>query len=137
LKSSPFIALLLAFAALATQFAGAGRDEPIQNRSDIPLAWNAEGQPTLERVQRAIIAGCARRGWQCRVTQPGEINAVLHVRQHMAESRITYDTQKFSVTYANSAELRHNGTKNTIHRKYNLWVLNLINDIQSAIAAAQ
>jgi hypothetical protein len=55
----------------------------------------------------------------------------------MAEALIAFDTQIFSVSYVNSTELRYNAAKNTIHRKYNLWVANLIMDINGAIALIQ
>ena len=137
MKSSPFAALMMAIVAFATQSAGISRDESIQNPANIPISWNADGQPTLERIQRAMIAGCAQRGWQCKAENPGEIRAVLHVRQHMAEALIAFNTESFSISYVNSSELRYNATKKTIHRKYNLWVVNLIMDINSAIAAIQ
>jgi hypothetical protein len=137
MKHSPIAALLLVVVAFTTQLAGINRDEPIKNPADIPISWNADGKPTLERIQRAMIAGCAKRGWQCQAVKPGEIRGVLHVRQHMAEALITFNTESFSISYVNSSELRYNATKKTIHRKYNLWVVNLITDINSAIAAIQ
>jgi hypothetical protein len=137
MKPSPYAALMMTVVAFAAQPAWAGRDEPIQNPANIPVSWNAVGKPSIERIQRAIIAGCAQRGWQCQATKPGEIRAVLHVRQHMAEALITFNTESFSISYVNSSELRYNATKKTIHRKYNLWVVNLITDINSAISAIQ
>jgi hypothetical protein len=134
---SKFASLLLVIIAFSTQLAGISRDEPIKNPTDIPFSWNAEEKPTIEQVQRAIIAGCAQRGWKCQATKPGEIRAVLHLRQHMAETLIAFNTESFSVSYVNSYELRYNGVKRTIHRKYNLWVANLINDINAAIATIQ
>ena len=134
----PSIAMLvIAGVGLTGQPAWAGRDEPIQNPSNIPISWNTDGKPTLERIQRAIIAGCAQRGWQCTAVKPGEIRAVLHVRQHMAEALIAFSTKDFSITYINSSELRYDRAKKTIHRKYNLWVVNLITAINAAIAAIQ
>jgi len=135
MKSSPFAVLMMAVVAFATQSAGISRDEPIQNPANIPISWNAEGKPPLERIQHAIIAGCAQRGWQCMAVKPGEIRAVLYVRQHMAESLIAFNTESFSISYVNSSELRYDAVKKTIHRKYNLWVVNLITDINAAIAA--
>ncbi len=55
----------------------------------------------------------------------------------MAESLITFDTESYSIRYVNSSELRYDGVKMTIHRKYNHWVSNLIMDINAAIAAIQ
>lgn len=129
--------LVLAGTGFGAQPAWAGRDEPVQNPTNIPISWNADGKPTLERLQRAIIAGCAQRGWQCKAVKPGEIRALLYVRQHMAEALIAFSTESFSISYVNSTELRYDGVKKTIHRKYNLWVVNLITDINAAIAAIQ
>ena len=140
MKSLPRVLLLFAFLgciAAPAAISGISRDEAIQNPSNIPVSWNATGKPTPERIQRAIIAGCARRSWQCTPAMPGEIRAVLYVRQHMAEALIKFDTASFSITYVNSTELRFNAAKKTIHRKYNLWVINLITDINAAIAAIQ
>lgn len=128
--------LLLIVIAFSTQLAGISRDEPIRNPTDIPISWTGEGKPTIELIQRAIIAGCAQRGWMCQAIKPGEIRAVLLVRKHMAEALISFDTESFSVTYVNSTELRYDAAENTIHRKYNQWVANLIMDINGAIAMA-
>jgi hypothetical protein len=128
--------LLLVVIALAAQPAAAGRDEPIKNPTDIPISWNGDGKPTIELIERAIVAGCAQRGWACRATKPGEIRAVLHLRKHMAEALISFNTESFSITYVNSTELRYDAAENTIHRKYNQWVANLIMDINGAIAIA-
>jgi hypothetical protein len=107
--------LMLALLPLLVQPAIA-RDAPLENPSDIPVAWSAAG-------------------WQCRPVEPGKIRAVLLVRQHMAESLITFDTEKYSVTYVDSRELRYDPEKNEIHRKHNLWVANLIGDINKSIAS--
>lgn len=113
----------------------ATRDDPIVNPSGIPIAWNKAREPTIDEIGRAIVTGCGTRNWQCGITRPGEIRAVLFVRQHMAESRIEYDTKTFSIAYINSSELRYNARKNTIHRKYNIWIGSLAGDINAAIAA--
>jgi len=127
--------IMFAISMALAQQAAAGRDEPVKNPSNIPIAWNKARMPAIEEIGRAIVTGCAARGWQCGVTRPGEIRAVLYVRKHMAESRIVFDTSTFAIDYVNSSELMHDATANTIHRKYNLWVANLISDINSAIAA--
>lgn len=127
---------LLPLALLVSQPAIA-RDAPLENPSGIPIAWNKPEPPTLEAIQRAIISGCAVRRWQCQAVKPGEIRAVLLVRKHMAESRITFDTKTYSVTYVDSRELRYDPETNEIHRKYNMWVANLIGDINGKIAAVQ
>jgi hypothetical protein len=136
MKSSLIVTILLPLLAFATQPAVAGRDEPIRNPANIAISWNAEGKPSIELIQRAIIAGCAQRGWACQAIKPGEIRAVLHLRQHMAEALISFNTEGFSVKYVDSTELRYDAAENTIHRKYNQWIANLILDINGAIAIA-
>jgi hypothetical protein len=129
------IPALLCLAAVVACPAGA-RDAPLVNPANIPVGWTKDREPTLDEISNAILKGCSRRGWQCGITKPGEIRAVLLVRKHMAESRIDYDTKSFSITYVDSRELRYDPVKNEIHRKYNGWVNNLIADINAAIAAS-
>lgn len=127
--------LVLAAASLVVAGPAIARDAPLVNPSGIPVPWSKSRAPTLEEIGGAIVKGCGVRGWSCSITKPGEIRAVLHVRQHMAESRIDYDTKTFSVTYVDSKELRYDPVKNEIHRKYNGWVNNLIADINTSIAS--
>jgi hypothetical protein len=136
MTNSTTASLLLIVIAFSTQLAGVSRDEPVKNPTDIPLSWSGDGKPTIELIQRAIIAGCAQRGWACQAIRPGEIRAVLHLRKHMAEALVSFNTETFSVRYVDSAELRYDAAENTIHRKYNQWVANLITDINGAMAIA-
>lgn len=131
----PVFTTLLGAALLALAVPAAGRDDPIVNPSGVPIAWSHSREPTLEEIGRGIVTGCARRLWQCAITRPGQVRAVLMVRQHMAEARIDYDVKMLSVTYVDSRELRYNAAKNEIHRKYNLWITNLIGDINRSIAS--
>jgi hypothetical protein len=136
MTNSTTASLLLIVIAFSTQLAGVSRDEPVKNPTDIPLSWSGDGKPTIELIQRAIIAGCAQRGWACQAIRPGEIRAVLHLRKHMAEALVSFNTETFSVRYVDSAEPRYDAAENTIHRKYNQWVANLITDINGAMAIA-
>lgn len=129
-----FVALLGAGLLFLAAPAG-GRDDPLVNPSNVPIAWGHPREPTLDEIGRGIVTGCARRLWQCSITRPGQVRAVLMVRQHMAEARIDYDTKTLSVTYVDSRELRYDAKRNEIHRKYNLWVTNLIGDINRSIAS--
>jgi hypothetical protein len=63
MTNSTTASLLLIVIAFSTQLAGVSRDEPVKNPTDIPLSWSGDGKPTIELIQRAIIAGCAQRGW--------------------------------------------------------------------------
>src|SRR5262245_11820588 len=121
------LGLLLAYPAIAR--------DVIANPSGIPVPWSKERDATSEDIGRAIVKGCSVRGWSCRIESPGKIRAVLHVRRHMAETTIDYDTKTYSITYVDSRELDYDSTTQKIHRKYNGWINNLIADINEAIAA--
>ncbi len=82
-----------------------------------------------------MLAGCSQR-WVCGSIGPGKIRAVLFIRGHMAEVLISFDTKSFSIDYVTSTDLRYNAKKNTIHQKYNLWVVHLISDINEGVVAS-
>jgi len=107
----------------------------IVDPSGIPVPWSKDREATSDEIGRAIVKACGARGWSCRIEKPGSIRAVLHVRRHMAESRIAYDTKTYSITYVDSRELDYDPATRKIHRKYNGWINNLIADINEAIAA--
>lgn len=125
---------IVAAGLLAGTPARAGRDAPIEDLVDVPVATVSGNPVTLDALARAIAAGCARRGWVCEVTSPGEIKGLLNIRSHRAEVRIPYDSNKYSILYVSSENLRYDAEEKTIHRNYNKWVANLRNDINSAIA---
>jgi len=58
-----------------------------------------------------------------------------YVGRHMAECLIKFDTSTFSITYVNSSTLLYDAEENKIHRNYNLWVAELINNINVAISS--
>lgn len=128
-------ALMLMLGLAITQPAIAGRTEPIKNPSDIPIAWNKAREPTIDVIGRAIVSGCAVGEWQCGIAKPGVIRAVFYKGRHMAESRIEFDTSTFAIRYVNGSTLLYDAKKNAIHRSYNLWVAELIANINAAITA--
>lgn len=83
----------------------------------------APGKVTMQQVEKAIYRGAADRGWTVRRLEPGNLEATIHVRYHMAMVQITHDTETFSITYKDSRNLGYDGTQ--IHRNYNRWILNL------------
>jgi len=129
-------AILLALALLVAMPAYAGRDAPIFNVTDTPVSWMPGADMSADKVARAIITACARLGWVCTIAAPGEIAGRLNLRSHQADVRIPYSAEKYSILYVSSENLRYDATKNTIHRNYNNWVLNLQRQINAEFAAA-
>ena len=83
----------------------------------------APGNVSMQQVEKAIYRGAADRGWTVRRLAPGLLEAKIQARAHMAVVRITHDARTFSITYKDSRNLQHDGTR--IHRNYNRWILNL------------
>lgn len=83
----------------------------------------APGNVSMQQVEKAIYRGAADRGWTVQRLAPGQLEAKIQARAHMAVVRITHDAKTFSITYKDSRNLAYDGTH--IHRNYNRWILNL------------
>jgi hypothetical protein len=121
-----FVFVLFSFSALAA--------DPIQDLIDVTVPVNATGgEPTLEEVKVAIIAGCRARGWSPSISADGKIVANILVRSKFyAEVEISYTKKTYSIVYKSSRELDYDEGKRKIHRNYNKWVGMLSASIQRA-----
>ena len=72
------------------------------------------------------------RGWIVKKIEPGQLEATIYVRSHMAQVTIDYTASGYSIRYKDSTNLGYKDGK--IHRNYNKWVQNLNMDIQRAFA---
>lgn len=88
---------------------------------------------TLEDVTEAIKRAGLGLGWQLITEAPGSMTGRLSLRSHVAVVDIQYDTKAISITYADSVNLKYNGT--SIHKNYNSWVMNLKNAILVQVSA--
>ncbi|MBL4692751.1 MAG: hypothetical protein JKY92_05420 [Magnetovibrio sp.] len=88
---------------------------------------------TVEQVGTAIRRAGASLGWQMKKVRDGKIMGTLILRTHRAVVDIKYDTENFSITYADSTNLNYNGTN--IHSNYNGWVQNLEHAIKSQVSS--
>lgn len=84
---------------------------------------------TLEDVQRAIVVGAGRAGaWSASDSTPGRLKLTLMTRAHVAVVEVSYDTQSYSIRYADSSNLNYkkgNNGEELIHPHYNGWVQKL------------
>ena len=90
---------------------------------------------TTEEVMRdSIIKAGEELNWKMKQVSPNKIEATLHVNaKHTAVVNITYDSQKYSIVYSRSENLKDKG-KGTIHKNYNVWVGELQAKIDSVLA---
>jgi hypothetical protein len=102
---------------------------PIVNFEHNAIVAKSGTTRTLDDVQRAIISGAARAGaWSASDVSPGRMKLTLMTRAHVATVEVTYDTQSYSIRYADSSNLNYkkdSSGEELIHPHYNGWVQKL------------
>lgn len=100
----------------------------IENR---PVPVNVDGSAhSHDDVQRAVIAGCKRRGWTPVMDGEARVRCSISLRgRHEAEVLIPFSASSFSILHASSSGLDYNERRQKIHRNYNRWVGNLAQTI--------
>ena len=103
---------------------------------DAPVQTATGKQPSLEDVQKAIIAAGVGLNWQMVVAKPGEIIGTLNVRSHQAVVSIPYTTKNYSIIYQDSTNLIYNAEKQTINENYSGWIQRLDGASRARLTAA-
>ncbi len=122
--------------AIVTTFAisVAALAAPLQDHVSVPVPSGV----SAPQVEAAITIAMEGRKWVATDHKPGEIDAVLAVRTHIANVRIAYDTKAVTINYVSSVNLdysEHDGQRE-IHHNYNGWVLRLARDINTTLQKA-
>src|SRR5690242_16830731 len=103
---------------------------------DAPIQTATGKEPSLEDVQKGIIAAGVGLGWQMQVAKPGEIIGTLNVRSHQAVVSIPYTTKQYSILYKDSNNLKYAEAAQTIHENYAGWIQRLDGAIRSRLSVA-
>jgi hypothetical protein len=74
-------------------------------------------------VANAMKAAALESGWELENDGPGQMQATLRRRSHVAVVTIIYDASGYRIEYKDSTNLDHEGDR--IHRSYNRWVRKL------------
>ncbi|MDM1696715.1 hypothetical protein [Thiopseudomonas alkaliphila] len=91
-----------------------------------------------ETMQQAIYAALKKYEWQLVKQQPGAVYASYNKNnRHLANIKITYNSRQFKIQHESSTGLNYKAEKGSIHRNYNRWVRNLVNDINSELSFSQ
>lgn len=100
---------------------------PVKNMIDVPVPIRADGgRFSLEEIRTAIIQGTQTRLWTPQGAGDGVIRAKLNVKnKHFAVVEIPFSETAYSIIYISSDNLDYNPTRQTIHRNYAKWVLQL------------
>lgn len=115
------------WAAMAVAAQAGGRGTPIEPMENIPLET-----ASAEMAERAIRVGAVQRGWIPEVVDANLVRCRLDNRGHLVVVDVPHTANSFSVRYSSSANMDYDPASGTIHRKYNAWVANLVQDIQRA-----
>lgn len=121
------IAVVALLAVMAVSAQAGGRGVAI-----IPVENVAIETSTPEAAERAIRLGASRRGWIPQVVSPELVRCRLDNRGHLVVVDIVHGANTITVKYSSSANMDYDPASETIHRKYNAWVANLVQDIQRA-----
>ena len=90
-----------------------------------------------KKVETAIVESAKARRWVPKTINPGKIELVLNQRSHMVTVDVSYDQKEFIFTYKDSANMKYDDKKKTIHPKYGKWVRKLIKDIENRLMSAE
>ena len=102
-----------------------------------PTVYNIEHQAVTANnkqiVEDAIISGGTKSGWQITKVGEGLMRGTFSYSNHKMVVDIPYTERNYSIIYRDSENLRYNEKKNTIHPRYNKWVIRLSRCINNAI----
>jgi hypothetical protein len=120
--------VLSVFALLA--FSGtvqAGRKAPLLDPPPVRIPSALTDADVAKSIKLALVG----RGWQITAEQAGEIQSSLHLREHVAKIRITWEQQEIRIAYVDSTNLDYklkNG-KPQIHTNYLNWINYVVQDL--------
>ncbi|MDY6420167.1 MAG: hypothetical protein SPK70_06885 [Succinivibrio dextrinosolvens] len=88
---------------------------------------------TTKQVQEAIKVGCSSYNWEITRISGTEVEAKMIKTNVGATVRIDFDNSNYSISLVESTGLMQNSSKNEIHSRYNTWVTNLKNAIDTSL----
>ena len=97
-----------------------------------PIPAPAGKTLTMDEVQKAIVRGIGRAGWQTLPDAPGRVSARYQSGKHSATVGIDYDTKTYNIKMQETSVMRSDGS---VHPSYNTWVQNLDRAIRVELAS--
>jgi hypothetical protein len=104
---------------LTAAAAAACRQVPLQQELAGEFTGRGTGSVRADQIRRAG----ASQGWVIETRAPGLMRGTLNRREQQAVVDIPYDSRRFSIRYAGSANLNYDGT--SINSNYNSYVQRL------------
>lgn len=131
--AATMLAVLMAFGFLAAP-AHAGRSAELVDPPPVPVPAGLTAEQVAKEIKRALLG----RGWEVSEQSEGQILSTLHLREHMARIRISYDTRQVAIEYVDSSQLDYKLKKGKphIHSNYLGWIGYLTRDIGTNLQLA-
>ena len=101
--------------------------EKLVDPAPVAVPAGLEGERVVKDIKRAL----AGRGWEVTGEQPGQIDARLHLRDHVAVIKVTYDASDVRFAYVDSTNLDYKEKRGQryIHGNYLGWIQYLRTDL--------
>jgi hypothetical protein len=119
--------ILGALALSAALLAGC-KTAPIYEVTAAPIPAPAGRTLSMADVEKAVVRGGMRAGWQVSPEAPGRATARYTQGAHTTTVGIDYDTRAYSIKMRETS-VRNDGA--TVHRAYNTWVQGLERSINT------
>jgi len=103
---------------------------------DAPVLTASGKVATIDQVQKAIIDAGIKQQWIMTVVKPGEILGEFNIQSHTIHVTIPYTSNKYSILYKDSSNLRYDPVKRTIHVNYAIWIQRLDTEIRARLSTA-
>lgn len=124
----------LLFVALSFSPLAAHAAAPLVDPDPIAVPAGMAADVVAKEIKRSLLG----RNWLVSAEQPGEIDATLNLRQHVARVRIRYDAQQVRLAYVSSENLDYQEKRGQrrIHKNYLSWVNNVLTDLSRNLQLA-
>lgn len=134
------LAFALAVALCLVVRTGWAASEIIGNFVDLPVKTASGAPPSLVEMHDAIVNAASSvpvRPWGVTDAGPGRVIARLQTgrRGHVVVVEIAYGPQQYSISYRNSVHMNYRASDQTIHTSYNVWVQELVAQIDREFGA--
>jgi hypothetical protein len=108
--------------------------EVLADPAPVAIPAGIEGDAVAREIKRALIG----RTWTIVAERPGEIDAVLKLRKHVAQVTVRYDSAEVRLAYVSSENLDYKEKRGEryIHGNYLSWVANVMTDVSRNLQLA-
>lgn len=97
---------------------------------DIDNSQYLERSQKMTKVESAITKGAATKGWRVKKLKNGLLEASITIRnKFLVVVDIPYTSKGYKINYKKSTNLKYDPQTKTIHKNYNGWIKNLVNNI--------